>query len=254
MLFGVYHAPLVPVRDTGVVLCYPVGQEYMRSHRSFCRLASMLASNGFPVLRFDYYATGDSPGESGEGNIGEWTGNISAAIEELKGGCDIDKVCLIGMRMGAALAILSASDRLDVDSMVLWNPVVSGGYYLDEITDMHQEWLRGSFAKAQHSKDSYVPLEVLGFVVPEILEQELVNIDLMNLKSSPAKAIQLLETGRQERLLPFLEHLKLLGADVSYNQYPGFDVWIKKDDEESKALVPTMVLQRISCWLSEGTA
>jgi len=39
-LFGVYH-PAQPgkSRNVGVVLCHPMGQEYVRSHRSLLQLA-----------------------------------------------------------------------------------------------------------------------------------------------------------------------------------------------------------------------
>src|SRR5215217_413896 len=72
-LYGVYHPPKSqpgrPVRTTGVVLCYPLGQEYMRAHRAFRQLATLLTKSGFPVLRFDYYGTGDSGGDGDAGDV-----------------------------------------------------------------------------------------------------------------------------------------------------------------------------------------
>ena len=69
-LFGVYHPPKAGMtRKTGVVLCYPMGHEYVYSHRAFLRLAMLLSSAGFHVLRFDFYGCGDSEGDCKEGKI-----------------------------------------------------------------------------------------------------------------------------------------------------------------------------------------
>ena len=54
-----------------MVLCYPGGQEYIRSRRAFRQLAIRLSSAGFPVLRFDYHGCGDSSGDDDEGKISQ---------------------------------------------------------------------------------------------------------------------------------------------------------------------------------------
>ena len=47
-------------RQSAIVLCQPLGHGYLRAHRAFRNLAVSLASQGFHVLRFDYYGCGDS--------------------------------------------------------------------------------------------------------------------------------------------------------------------------------------------------
>src|SRR4051812_45280912 len=83
-LFGIYHLPRGGFRKQGVVLCPPAPQEYMRAHMALRNFAALLARHGFPVLRFDYYATGDSAGQSQEGHLSEWKANIVAAAEDLR--------------------------------------------------------------------------------------------------------------------------------------------------------------------------
>ena len=99
-LFGCYHAPQgAKRRDSGVVLCNPMGFEYIRAHRAYRQLAIRLSHAGFPVLRFDYYGCGDSGGRSEEGEIGRWQEDISSAIDEIKERAGLERVCLIGMRL-----------------------------------------------------------------------------------------------------------------------------------------------------------
>ena len=50
-LFGIFHpATSRQSLNTGVLLCYPVGQEYIRAHRTFLQLSLMLSRAGFHVL------------------------------------------------------------------------------------------------------------------------------------------------------------------------------------------------------------
>src|SRR5918992_3821916 len=102
-LYGVYHPPKARVpRRIGVVLCYPLWQEYMRAHRAFRQLAILLAKAGFPVLRFDYFGTGDSGGDSESGDVAQWTADVCTAIDELKDTAGVRSVSLVGLRVGAA--------------------------------------------------------------------------------------------------------------------------------------------------------
>ena len=48
--------------DYAVLMCYPLGQEYVRSHRALRTLSAHLAQKGVPSLRFDYRGTGDASG------------------------------------------------------------------------------------------------------------------------------------------------------------------------------------------------
>src|SRR5438445_11809131 len=85
-LFGVYH-PASNEGATGghaVLLCYPGIQEYNMSHWAYRKLGTLLAGQGFPALRFDYFATGDSMGDASEGDPDEWVRNISTAAAKLK--------------------------------------------------------------------------------------------------------------------------------------------------------------------------
>ena len=139
-LLGIYHPPQIStVRNVGVILCYPMGQEYIRSYRSLQKLAGLLSSVGIHVLRFDYYGCGDSDGDGTQSSIQQWIDDILTAVNELKEGCGLEKVCLVGLRLGAALAIIAGTRRADIDSIILWDPVIDGKRYLEESTSLHNK-------------------------------------------------------------------------------------------------------------------
>ena len=138
-LFGAYHPPQGRhARKAGVVLCYPMGQEYMRSHRAFRQMANLLSRKGYHVLRFDWYGTGDSMGESSEFSMEACFEDLDAAILELRENAGIDRVSIVGLRLGATVASLAVGRRADVDRVVLWDPVVSGARLLASLVGDRQ--------------------------------------------------------------------------------------------------------------------
>src|SRR5690242_1202032 len=124
-LFGCYHAPRPgQERKCVVVICQPIGHEYIYCHRALRQLAVRLSDSGFPVLRFDYFGCGDSSGSTEEGGIRQWLRDISSAISEARHRAGVAQVCLVGFRLGGALSMITAAERGDIDSLVLWDPVV----------------------------------------------------------------------------------------------------------------------------------
>jgi len=123
-LFGLYDEGASPRRRVGVVLCNPIGWEYLRAHRTLRLLAGRLADAGFDVLRFDYSGTGDSWGDIAEtATLAQWFDDTEAAIEELCGVSGSSRIALVGLRHGAAIAAEVAQRRPeDVERVVLWDP------------------------------------------------------------------------------------------------------------------------------------
>ena len=132
--FGWYHtANAVPQRDCVAVICSPIGFEYAHSHRSVRHLADRLAQYGIPAVRFDYHGTGDSLGTDLDADRWQcWLGNIKTAIRRAREISGRKRICLLGVRLGATLAAVYASES-QVDFLVLWNPCISGRRYLREI-------------------------------------------------------------------------------------------------------------------------
>src|SRR5262249_39564428 len=142
-LFGVYHTPQPGQnRDMAFLLCASMGQEYIPAHRANRQLALRLARAGFPAMRFDYYASGDSAGEDDEVSMARWQADISTAIAELKRRSGTKQVSLIGLRLGATLATLVGAQRGDISHLVAWEPPVKGIDFIDEWIEKHEERLR----------------------------------------------------------------------------------------------------------------
>ncbi|MGJ7567247.1 serine aminopeptidase domain-containing protein [Variovorax sp. GB1R11] len=130
-VFGVFHpAEDNRAENTAVLFCPPFGQEGLRTHRFFKVLAERFARSGVAVLRFDFYGSGDSPGDESEGELDGWRRDLCAAHEELRRRAPNASIVWIGARLGATLAVLAArSGRCDPVRLVLWEPVIDGKRY-----------------------------------------------------------------------------------------------------------------------------
>jgi len=131
-LYGVYHPPAKASRHA-VLLCYPGMQEYNAAHWIFRRLATSLSREGHHVLRFDYFGTGDSDGESDITTPESATADIHTAIRELRDLSRAREVSLVGLRFGAACAAMACASGFSARQLVLWEPIIYGAMYVREL-------------------------------------------------------------------------------------------------------------------------
>ena len=142
-LFGCFHEPSRKgIRTGSVLICQPVGHEYINSHRALRQLATRLAEAGFPVLRFDYYGCGDSCGDAREGSIARWLEDISTAVAALQMRAGRSPLYVVGLRLGGTLAALGGIQRDDLAGLILWDPVMNGNNYFQELISLQKEMLR----------------------------------------------------------------------------------------------------------------
>lgn len=220
-LFGVYHPPATrAVRDVGVVLCYPAPQEYRLTHWAFRKMALLLAKEGFHVLRFDYYATGDSAGDSDEGSLERWREDIGTAASELRDLAGIKKVSLVGMRLGASLAMQACAAGLKARDLVLWEPVVNGHSYLRELDQLEN----GLAQERAFPVDQIIPQdELLGFPFSSRMRADIAALNLMNGPWGPVERISLVVAQRRPQDFKLHERVKEAGhkAEYRYVSDPG---------------------------------
>jgi uncharacterized protein len=248
-LFGCYHPPSHrQKRRCAVVLCHPFGQEYIRTHRSFVQLAKRLAASGFPVLRFDYFGCGDSAGGSGEGRLRRWVADVGSAVEEVRRQSGLRPVCLVGLRLGGALAMTAAAERGDVDSLVLWDPVIRGPDYRVQLRAMQEEAVRfGYMELPSNNGDAGMPEEVLGFPYTPGLAEDLADVDLSSIDASVAGSVLLIESSGPPGLEALCARLAGSAQLFEHRHLAERRVWT---DEPSRGIVPFRLIEEIVAWLT----
>ncbi len=248
-LFGCYHEPSTSrPRSCGILICQPVGHEYVNSHRALRHLAARLAEAGFPVLRFDYYGCGDSSGNSEDASVAQWVKDISAAVVELRRRSGLFRICMVGLRLGATLATLAAAQRGDVESMVLWGPVAEGENYFDELLLLEREMLRFR-PKQRHNQKSDVQIEILGFPWSHAFIAEIKDINLGIIAQSITKNLLLLRNDSEGSANNWQDRVVHLAARVEHRCLKAPEIWLPTAD--GSLLVPAQVLQAVVSWNSE---
>ena len=247
--FGVYHHPAAtPTR--AVVLCYPLGLEYVRAHRAYRNLALSLCRAGVSVLRFDYIGSGDSSGDPDEGGLDQWRHDVDAAIDEIKRRSGCDRVTLVGLRFGAALAAVSATCRDDVEQVVFWDPVLSGRAYLEGLRDVHSAWVRDRLGVAPE-KIAGSGSELIGLPALPARLAEIGNLAVPALSPFRTPSAAIVVSSERQDCEQWQRDLTHQGCSVSYHHVPSAGDWL---DPRSlhQLLLPHEILKVIVSVVTRG--
>jgi uncharacterized protein len=234
-LFGIYEPAAVSTAGKrAAILCYPWGAEYLHAHRTLRQLALKLSSAGFHTLRFDFYGTGDSGGESTDADLAGCEADLETAIEELTEITGLTKVTLIGLRLGAVFAAGGAARlRGKIEALVLWDPVISGPEYL---------------AGLGVAPGAPPPIETQGFPLTERMLQGLSTLDLSALILKLHTRSLMIITERlpsHDLLIPLTAGPETGSFSIEFLT----DVRPWLESSVTSGVVPTSVMERISNWL-----
>jgi pimeloyl-ACP methyl ester carboxylesterase len=244
-LYGCYHAPRTEQsRNCGVVICQPMGHEYIYCHRALRQLATRLADVGFPVLRFDFYGCGDSSGDLDDAGISQWLQDISTSITELRSRTGIRQICLIGVRLGAALSFITAAEEDGITAVVLWDPVVSGNAYIEEIRLLQREALR-SRLKSLWRKESSEE-EVIGFPLSVGVRTAIGELNLLTIAPKTSMRMLTVQSEEAANYDSLNHHLRRRGVQFDHQQLQAPKIWLPTID--GSLLVPTQILRSVVSW------
>ncbi len=239
-LFGIYD-PAQPHagRPRAAVLCNPWGSEAVHAHRSLRALAARLAMSGCHTLRFDYFATGDSAGDSSQGYMAGWETDVVAAIDELRDIIGPLPVALVGLRLGAVIGARAVEQRREVvESMVMWDPIRSGEDY----------WSRLLFRNPHGPGGDTRGIELQESPLPPLLCSQLRSVELRPLLAGlPPRALIL--TTEEEVVADELRALlaQTAKAPASVEFIAGPRAWL--ETATTNGAMPFQVIQRIVEWL-----
>lgn len=245
-LFGIHQSPTGDSTLRGAVLvCPPLGWEYMRTHWALRRVSRALAAAGHHVLRFDFSGTGDSAGEVDDDAIERWVEDVGIGTRELADASGVATVSLLGARMGGTLAVLAAAADLPVDRIVLWDPVIRGADHLAGLERMHRELLAG-----RGLDDPSIDLvgdELLGFPYPQGVRDGLRAIDLASVRWPSVPTILIASADRpDERLVADM-------AGVDHRVVPDVGTWDELASVHAQLLPTAIPAELVAALTPEAT-
>jgi exosortase A-associated hydrolase 2 len=155
-MFAGQHRP-VRQASRAVVLCHPLGEEKLWSHRVFVSLARDLAAAGIAVLRFDFRGEGDSDRDFEQADFESRIADTNVAIDTLRElNPAVSDLSLVGLRLGAAVAAETAARRSDVSRLILWEPVVDGSAYMQNVLRLNLMFQMALHRKVVENRDALV--------------------------------------------------------------------------------------------------
>ena len=249
-LFGVYEpSRLARSKPQAVLLCHPWGPEYLHAHKSMRQLAIRLAEAGVDSLRFDYYATGDSAGNDGDGDLAGWRKDILIAAEELTSLSGVTRVNLIGLRLGGALAAQATLDlRKKVDKLVLWDPITDGSAYMNELYSVCRAQpiaIKEPVARPASMGGGH---EILGFPLTQRIQTELQALSLAEIVCEIPCQVRAVVSGLEASYEQTCAALASVPS-AQVERMESLPIWFE-DWPRNSGVVPAKTLQQIVQWIA----
>ncbi|WP_089341501.1 serine aminopeptidase domain-containing protein [Burkholderia singularis] len=238
----------------GVVLCEALGHEAMWTHKVIRALAERLAADGMWVLRFHYPSAGDSAGDDlASGRLQASVASVQRAVAVLREHAPVDEVTLVGVRAGAAFAMLALTgdDAPAVDTFVALAPVVRGRAYLRELSMVQKRWLDTTppAIREQHHEEPW--LNILGHRYPADLVAALRTVDLGDAVariSAPPRAALLVDTDYGDSAA-LGDALTARGVPTDIEPFPD---WPTVLQEGVRSRLPHTVLDSVARWIGRN--
>lgn len=253
-LFGLFQSAQTSLPATaGVLLCNPFGQEAVRTHRMFRVLADRLNRAGIDVLRFDYFATGDSAGDDAEGEPTGWARDLCAAHEELSRRSRAARIIWIGARLGASLAIkATALATHPPERLILWEPIVDGPAYLRELAVRHIQTLETSYNFPNSPWRELLDLgstvlerEGIGFELGESLRAQLGELRWESIAAPRASRCDIIEPREHSSVSEMIRRWRARGLSVNEVRLVHDFDWLAAEALDT-ALVPAEAVLLLS--------
>jgi pimeloyl-ACP methyl ester carboxylesterase len=227
-LFGWLHSPPGSARaSTGLLICKPFGYEAICAHRSLRAFSEAAVQIGMPTLRFDYLGTGDSADiDPTADQLAVWTRDVVTAVSELQKRTGVQQICLLGVRLGALIAMLAARECAAVTSMILISPIISGRRYL---RDLRITRLAAALGHEDSPADTppaataggKTSIEVSGF---SFSAATLATLEQLDLKSNPiplSSDVLVIDGRSFPTSKAWSQQISELGSRVEYQALPG---------------------------------
>ena len=206
-LFGVLHQPVQDANGNAFVFCHPFAEEKLWAHRVFVNFARDLAHRGYIVLRFDYRGYGDSDGNFTNFTLTSHGEDIERATSFLRQQFSIiGKIGLLGLRLGASLAWISA-ERCGINGpLILWDPILNGEDYVLEFLRSNLTTQLAIYGEVHEDREQLIEklrrgelVNVEGYDLGRDVYQELAALRLDDHEGSYGGQALVIQIGRNEK-------------------------------------------------------
>jgi pimeloyl-ACP methyl ester carboxylesterase len=247
------------VHDFGVVFCAPLLEEKLWSHRVMVNYARFLASQGIPVLRFDYYGDGESDGRFEEASVSSRVADILDAAEFCRSRAGVRRIFLLGLCYGAVMALAAAAKSDSIASVIAWAPVMNGEQYAGELLRAHLGAQMVLHRKVIHDREALMQqiigggsVNIEGYEIGNPFFSELLATDTRKLLEAQLNNVALVQIAPAERIEPqYAAYGQSCATKVQFMAVRELKFWVQQ-----KTVFPECrsLFDRTTRWLTAGEA
>lgn len=224
-LFGVWRAA-TQAGNIVWVICPPFAEEEKSAHRTLVEICEALRGRGQSSLFFAYRGTGDSSGDFSEATLSQWCADILAACAEAQRRAPAQRLGLLGLRLGASLAVEVAVDA-GANHLILMEPILSGRQFIGAMSKrkslrammtQHEAGQSNEAESVQSTPavDESTIEDFDGWGIGQELRAELESLDLSTRASRLSIPALILQLGPREQIAaPLQKFADALGAPVT---------------------------------------
>lgn len=244
------------------MVCAPLFDEKLWSHRVLVNLARHLAADGVPVLRFDYYGDGESEGRFEDASVRTRIRDVHDAIDFCRRETRAREIFLLGLGYGATLALratLEKDQNAAVAGVVAWAPVIDGERYLNDILRAHLSAQLIVHRKVIHDREALVgqimadqSVNIEGYEICRPLFAEIVEGNVIELLRESRTPVLVQQIGPAERVDSQYQSLaQLAGSPVQFEVVQELKFWTQQ-----KKIFPgcEILFARTAQWLASRQA
>jgi pimeloyl-ACP methyl ester carboxylesterase len=231
-----------------VVIVPSFGYEELTVGNGLRVFADMLTSFGMRVLRYDHPGTGDSAdsadSDSAHSNANQWDcwrSGLQTAITATHA----DRVTLVGVRLGAALA-LDYARTSPIDEVVLFDPVLSGRQFIRTLTMLGAASATSTASTGDSSNEdcsseskNAASLVVGGFRYASSLTSAIRTLDLRTPSQPPARWVNIIFDSEKSADMGFIATLEALHCETTVLRSPLRKQWIEQSSELARSPIET---------------
>jgi pimeloyl-ACP methyl ester carboxylesterase len=250
-IYVAYHAPAQTAAGTPVLILPPLFEERKSSYAALRKLAVKLAAAGHATMRFDYRGSGESGGSSAARRWATMAEDASSAREALARLSGQPDAILLGLRLGATLALQEAA-RGNAKAVVALAPIIVGSTQVRQwkmrskirselTTDPTPpypplEQRGGEQQPAQHGQDAHATLDFDGYEVHPGFFEDVATIDLRQSGALVCPALVVQISHRSEAAAESTQLVAALGAKAKLECLRLEPFWDKLDDVDTGPL------------------
>ena len=223
-------------KSFGVIIVHPFAEEKVLSHRAMVNISDRFEENGIASFRFDFMGHGDSEGDFEDSSVKTRVTNLKDAVYIFSNELGISRIVLLGVRFGAAIAMIAVEQINDIENIVLISPVIDSEKYIKQVLRTNLTYQMATYKKIKLNRAQLVEklekdesVNIDGYLLSGAFYKQMCEINLLNISYRNLKKVLIIDFSKNETppkdFQALGQHLNSCGAVPEFKAVANTPVW-----------------------------